>query len=100
MSSRNVYLSPQERKQALVLHRALQQVQSLFDEGERSVSKLREAGKRIFQDEPQAQVDYVEIVHPESLKHIESLSEGALVAVAAKIGTTRLIDNIVLPATK
>jgi pantoate--beta-alanine ligase len=100
LSSRNVYLSPQERKQALVLHRALQQVQSLFDEGERSVTKLRDAGERIFQDEPQAQVDYVEIVHPESLEDIESLSEGALVAVAAKIGTTRLIDNIVLPATK
>jgi pantoate--beta-alanine ligase len=100
MSSRNVYLRAQERQQALVLHRALQRVQSLFDEGERRVTKLRDAGSAIFQDEPRAQVDYVEIVHPESLEQIESLSEGALVAVAAKIGTTRLIDNIMLPATK
>jgi pantoate--beta-alanine ligase len=100
MSSRNVYLSGEERQRALVLHRALQRVQSLFDAGERSVTKLREAGARVFQDEPQVQVDYVEIVHPESLEDLESLSAGALVAVAAKFGTTRLIDNIVLPATK
>jgi pantoate--beta-alanine ligase len=100
MSSRNVYLSAQERKQALVLHRALMRVQSVFDQGERSITKLRDAGERVFQDEPQVQVDYVEIVHPEGLEQIENLSGGALVAVAAKIGTTRLIDNIVLPATK
>lgn len=100
MSSRNVYLSSQERQQALVLHRALRRVQSLFDEGDRSVTKLRDAGERLFREEPQVQVDYVEIVHPESLEQIEHLSEGALVAVAAKVGGTRLIDNIVLPATK
>ncbi|MCU1309663.1 MAG: Pantothenate synthetase [Candidatus Angelobacter sp.] len=100
MSSRNVYLIPQERKQALVLYRALLRVQKNFDEGEREVAKLRGSGANVFKSEPQVQMDYVEIVHPQTLEPVENLSEGALVAVAAKVGTTRLIDNIVLPATK
>jgi pantoate--beta-alanine ligase len=100
MSSRNVYLNLHERKQALVLYRALQRVQSLYDNGERNVAKLRESGERLFRDETQVQVDYVDIVHPDTLDPVQDLSAGALVAVAAKVGTTRLIDNIVLPATK
>jgi pantoate--beta-alanine ligase len=100
MSSRNVYLNPQERQRALVLHRALRNVQKMLDEGERNIAKLREVGEAVFNDEPHVQMDYLEIVHPETLEPINNLSEGALVAVAAKVGTTRLIDNIVLPATK
>jgi pantoate--beta-alanine ligase len=99
MSSRNVYLSRAERKQALVLHRALQSIQQQFNRGERDLTKLRESGVRIFAEEPQIAVDYLEIVNPETLEAIANndLTSGALVAVAAKVGSTRLIDNIVLP---
>ncbi|MCU1285192.1 MAG: Pantothenate synthetase [Acidobacteriales bacterium] len=100
MSSRNVYLNAEEWKQALALSRALQGVRSAFDNGERGPSILRSAAETVFAGIPQVKLEYVEIVNPDTLDPVCDLSEGALVAVAAKIGGTRLIDNIVLPATK
>jgi len=96
MSSRNAYLSPGERKQALVLYRALCRVQTLADQGERSARKLIDAAKDVFRDEPAVRLDYVEIVNQETLEPVSDISQGALVAVAAFVGATRLIDNIVL----
>jgi len=96
MSSRNAYLDPQQRKQALVLHRALMRVQFLVDRGERDVPSLLDAGKQVVADEPGAKLDYLEIVDPDTLEPLSDLSRGALVAVAAWVGTTRLIDNLVL----
>jgi len=96
LSSRNAYLSPTERKQALVLYRALCRVQTLADQGERSAKKLIQAARDIFAEEPAVRLDYVEIVNPETLEAVSEVSKGALVAVAAFIGATRLIDNIVL----
>lgn len=96
MSSRNTYLGQQERESALVLYRALTAVKECFDQGERSAGELAEAGKQVVLQEPGASLDYLEIVDPDSLESIGAVKETALVAVAALVGNTRLIDNIVL----
>ncbi len=96
MSSRNAYLDPRQRMQALVLHRSLMRAQSLFDQGERNAAKLIAAAREEFAAENLARLDYFEIVNPDTLDPVEDVSDGALVAVAAGIGTTRLIDNILL----
>ncbi len=99
ISSRNAYLSPEQRKQALVLYRALMRVHTMADTGERSAAKLIEAGKQVMSEERAAKLDYFEVVHPDTLEPVSDVSRGALVAVAAWVGNTRLIDNIVLHGT-
>ena len=96
MSSRNAYLSPQERKSALVLSRSLAQVKKLFEQGERCTTKLSAAGRQVFAGEPSVRLDYLEIVDPNTLEPVEHINRPALVAVAAFVGGTRLIDNTVL----
>jgi pantoate--beta-alanine ligase len=96
MSSRNAYLDPQQRKQALVLHRALLSVKKLVDQGERKAAKLIAAAREEFMREPAVRLDYFEIVDAGSLDPVEDVSRGALAAVAAYVGETRLIDNILL----
>ena len=81
---------------ALVLHRALMQMEDTFGAGERNVANLLKAGKEAFLAEPGARLDYLEIVNPDSLDPITDFSKPALVAVAAFIGNTRLIDNVLL----
>ena len=97
MSSRNAYLTPQERKSALVLHRSLTEIKNRFDLGERSTAKLIAAGKQLLSREAGVRLDYLEIVDPSTLDPVTLLHRPALVAVAAIVGNTRLIDNIVLP---
>jgi pantoate--beta-alanine ligase len=96
MSSRNAYLNPEQRKQALVLHRSLMRVQELANAGERIATTLLDAGRAEFSREPQVRLDYFEIVNADTLDPVPDISDGALVAVAAYVGTTRLIDNILL----
>lgn len=96
MSSRNAYLSPAERKQALVLHRSLLRVKQLMDRGERQTGKLRNAGRDELSSEPGARLDYFDIVNPDTLDPVEEISQATLVAVAAYVGPTRLIDNLLL----
>ena len=96
MSSRNAYLNRDERERALVLRRALQQTLQQFQAGERSAAKLIFAAKEVFAREPQVRLDYFEIVNPDTLDPIEYISRETLVAVAASVGTTRLIDNLVI----
>jgi pantoate--beta-alanine ligase len=113
MSSRNAYLDPQQRRSALALHRSLLEIQNLFDQGERNPEMLISAGKRIASQELAIRLDYLEIIDPDSLEPISQTAWGqppsavqssaarppsALVAIAAFVGTTRLIDNIVLGA--
>ncbi|MDP9262701.1 MAG: pantoate--beta-alanine ligase [Acidobacteriota bacterium] len=100
MSSRNAYLNAEQRRSATVLHRALRKVEELAEKGERTSSKLIDAAQRVFREEPAVKVDYVEIVDNETLDPVADVSRGALVAVAAFVGATRLIDNIVLPKVK
>ena len=96
LSSRNAYLDPKQRKQAIVLYRSLMRVQTLADKGEHSAAALVEAGKQVIAEEPGVRLDYFEAVDPDTLEPLEDISRGALVAVAAFVGTTRLIDNLVL----
>ena len=96
MSSRNAYLDVPQRKSALLLYRALMAVQERFDQGERKVRALIEAGSQIFAQEPSVQLDYFEIVDPETLEPVDDFSRPVLVAVAAFVGKARLIDNILL----
>ena len=96
MSSRNAYLDGEQRKRALVLHRSLLRVQQLVDAGERDVGRLMAAGREEFARENSVRLDYFEIVDAETLDGLESVSGGALVAVAAFVGSTRLIDNVLL----
>src|SRR4051812_16632440 len=91
LSSRNTYLSPEERKQALVLYRALCRVQALADQGERDSRKLRDAAAQVFSGEEQVRLDYFEIVDKDSLEPVQDVSCGALVVTAAFVGKTRLI---------
>jgi pantoate--beta-alanine ligase len=96
MSSRNAYLDPQQRRQARALHRSTERVRRLAAAGERSAAKLAAAGRAEFTTESALRLDYLEIVNPDTLDPVEDVSDGALVAVAAFVGTTRLIDNVLL----
>jgi pantoate--beta-alanine ligase len=97
MSSRNAYLDPQQRQQALVLHRSLLRVKQHWQAGEREAAKLAAAGRDEVAAETAVRLDYFEIVDPDNLDPVASVANAALVAVAAFVGTTRLIDNLVLP---
>jgi pantoate--beta-alanine ligase len=96
MSSRNAYLSPEERQRALVLQRSLKKVEESFRTGEKEASNLTAAAREVFAQEPHVRLDYFEIVDPATLDPVERVSQQTLVAVAAYVGTTRLIDNVVL----
>jgi pantoate--beta-alanine ligase len=98
MSSRNAYLDPQQRKAAQVLYRSLLRIQTMSGQRERNVANLVRAGKATFSEEPAVRLDYLEVVHPETLDPVAEVTGEALAAVAAIVGTTRLIDNIVLRA--
>lgn len=98
MSSRNVYLSAEERRAALVLYRALTAVQQLWDNGERRGRALRGALSRVLVEEPLAQPDYVSVADAITLKELEDgeSADEVLASLAVQIGKTRLIDNVIL----
>lgn len=93
MSSRNVYLSAEQRRQALVLSRCLERMRRAFDEGERTTAGLVDAGRQALAEEPTVRLDYLSIVDPDTLEPVERIAGRSLAAVAAYVGTTRLIDN-------
>ena len=98
LSSRNRYLTADERAQAPVLHRALQRIEALVAEGERRTSALIEAGRSEIAAAPLARIQYVAVVDAATLAPVETLAPGqkALAALAVHFGTTRLIDNVSL----
>jgi pantoate--beta-alanine ligase len=96
MSSRNAYLDPKQRREALALHRSLLRVEGLVTAGEQDSAMLKAAGREEIAGENSVRLDYFEIVDPETLDPVEKVSPGALVAVAAFVGNTRLIDNILV----
>ena len=98
MSSRNVYLTAEQRQQALVLNRSLLRVRAAAEAGEHDTAKLIKMGKQVIAEEPGARLDYFVIVDPDTLDPVADISRGTLVAVAAYVGPTRLIDNVVLAA--
>ena len=96
LSSRNAYLSPEERHAAPVLHRALQAAAARVRAGERDVVRLVEETRAAIAQEPLARIDYVEAVDDETLGPVEVLDRPVLLAVAVFFGRARLIDNIVI----
>jgi pantoate--beta-alanine ligase len=96
LSSRNVYLSGEERARALVLSRAIRRVEEMVARGERRALVLISEARRILAAEPAVRVDYVELVDWDTLLPVDIAAPGTLFAVAAFVGATRLIDNAVI----
>jgi pantoate--beta-alanine ligase len=96
MSSRNKYLNPEQRRNALVLSKSLHKAYELVKHGENDASKIRQMAFDMISSTPETVVDYVEIVHPDTLECIDSIETKAVMALAVKIGNTRLIDNMEL----
>ncbi len=97
-SSRNTYLSPAERKAALILSKSLALGKKAVDEGERDASKVVSIITESLQTEPLARIDYVEVVDFENIQRVETISGETLIAIAVYIGKTRLIDNFIVNA--
>jgi pantoate--beta-alanine ligase len=96
LSSRNRYLSAEERGRALVLSRALNVIAATYGAGQKDVARLLESGHSVLATEPDVRIDYLEIVNADTLLPLTEAVSGALVAVAAYVGATRLIDNTLL----
>ena len=96
MSSRNVYLNPQERQSALVVWQSLNLAQQLWSQGERKAKILRQQMTDLIRKEPLARIDYISIANPETLKELTEIKQPALVSLSVYVGKTRLIDNITL----
>jgi len=97
LSSRNTYLTPEERRAAPALYRSLCAVSAAWGAAERRGDRLREAARAVLAAEPLAVVDYVSAADPETLAEVETATGRVLVSMAVRFGTTRLLDNILLP---
>jgi len=100
LSSRNRYLSPEERRQGLVLSKALQRVEERVAQGASDAATLIGDALTVLSGEPNVRLDYFKIVDPETLEDVADVRNGALAAIAAVVGTTRLIDNTVIELPK
>ncbi|MGM0662937.1 MAG: pantoate--beta-alanine ligase [Thermodesulfobacteriota bacterium] len=96
MSSRNTYLSPEERKAALCLSRSLALAQEMVDAGERNAAVIRAAVEEHIRRAPFTKIDYVSLCHPATLEELEAVEEETLLALAVFVGKARLIDNRLL----
>ncbi|MRR34931.1 pantoate--beta-alanine ligase [bacterium] len=96
MSSRNKYLSPDERRNAQILSRSLKHAQERLSQGERQASIIRSEVQGMISGTPGCMVDYIEIVDPDSLKPVGLITDRAVMAMAVRVGKTRLIDNLTL----
>jgi pantoate--beta-alanine ligase len=100
LSSRNVYLTPEQRQDALILSRSLQAAREAVAAGERDVAVLRRLVTNMITEQSGGVIDYVEIVEAGNLQALEYLNGRVLLALAVKFGSTRLIDNIILEVTE
>jgi len=98
LSSRNRFLSPDEREAATVLYRALAAGRDLIRAGERSVKKIEAAMTRLLRAEPLARVDYLSVAHPATLDEVRTVRGRVVLLLAAWVGETRLLDNMVVSA--
>jgi pantoate--beta-alanine ligase len=96
MSSRNVYLTPEQRKSATVLHKSLMLAKKLYDKGERDSAKILGDMTALIDKEPLAKIDYISINDTKTLKELKTIKKSALLSMVVKYGNTRLIDNIIL----
>ncbi|MBE9223613.1 bifunctional pantoate--beta-alanine ligase/(d)CMP kinase [Cyanobacterium stanieri LEGE 03274] len=100
LSSRNQYLTPEQRREARALYGALNCAYGAFLAGERQVNVLIDLAREVLEQEPTIRVQYLEIVDPVSLQPLQTIGEEGLMAIAAYCGTTRLIDNLMLKVKK
>ena len=98
MSSRNIYLSKAERKDAGILYETLNAAKKAIEGGERNPAKIIKIMEAAIGSKPTAKIDYVSIVDTKDLKPVRKISEGALIALAVYFGKTRLVDNIIVSA--
>lgn len=96
MSSRNSYLSAEERRSALILYKALQRAQDMVNSGEIGADKIIAGLRELLASEPAVELEYLEVVDPDTLRPLSQVSGSALVAIAGRVGQTRLIDNKVI----
>ena len=96
MSSRNVYLSAEQRRSAVVLHQSLMLAQKRYDNGETDAEKIRQEMTALIQKESPAEIDYISIANNETVEELDTVTPPALVSLAVKYGNTRLIDNVLL----
>jgi pantoate--beta-alanine ligase len=96
MSSRNAYLNPEERKSALCLKKSLDLATEMFHQGEKSASRIKNEIEKLILSHPFTQIDYITLCHPVSLEDVVILEGKTLLALAVKVGKTRLIDNCLL----
>ncbi len=96
LSSRNIYLSPEQREEALVLQRSLGEAENWLRQGERSALTIEERIKELIRNESSGEIDYVEIRSAENLHRVEQIEGKIFIALAVRFGSTRLIDNKVL----
>jgi pantoate--beta-alanine ligase len=95
MSSRNTYLSPEERKAALILSKSLKMGKKAIEDGEKNSQKIIDIITANLKTEPLARIDYVEVVDFENIQRVDTIQGETLVAIAVYIGKTRLIDNFI-----
>ncbi len=100
MSSRNSYLSPDERKSALCLKKSLDLADDMVMKGEKDVNNIRMAVEKLITSYPFPEIDYISICHPTTLEDIESVGDESLLALAVRVGKTRLIDNRLIGSKK
>ncbi|MDB4911031.1 MAG: pantothenate synthetase [Gemmatimonadetes bacterium] len=98
LSSRNAYLSAPDRKRARVLSRAIFAMRDAFDGGEHSTVALESLGNAVVRAERKVQLEYLAVMNPDTLEPAPVAAQGSIIAIAARVGTTRLIDNVILGA--
>jgi pantoate--beta-alanine ligase len=96
MSSRNVYLSPEERKAAVVLSQSLRLAESMINGGEKDADKVREAMHAIINREPRAFIDYISLADGATLEELAEVKKNAVISLAVRFGRTRLLDNMIV----
>ncbi|KAA5806281.1 pantoate--beta-alanine ligase [Thermoanaerobacterium thermosaccharolyticum] len=94
LSSRNVYLSDDERHAALILYKSLKEAEKILESGERNAEKVINTVRNILESEPLCKIQYISCVHPDTLEDLTAINDKALIAIACYIGNTRLIDNL------
>lgn len=96
LSSRNAYLSASERQHALILRRSLLAIEQMIADGQRDSNKLTLRGRQVLSEAPSVRIDYLAVADAQTLLPTETASAGTLVAIAAWVGSTRLIDNFIV----
>jgi pantoate--beta-alanine ligase len=96
MSSRNIYLTPEQRRAAVVLFQSLNLVEQLWADGKRNAGHIRTEIGRLIEGQSEGQIDYVSVADPGTLEELDTITSAALVSLAVRFGKTRLLDNVVL----